>query len=168
MATFSDPGVILIVDDQEDDVILMRLSLKKGGVENPIYDVRSGEEAIDYLTGGGKYQDRDRYPLPTLILLDLKMHGIDGFDVLRWIRKQPGLGSTRVIVLTSSTRMQDVNQAYQLGANSFLVKHPDFDQFNATCLAIKNYWLIRDQQPLTARPIRQTPTDGTSNGPAAS
>src|SRR5215475_5468250 len=144
-------GVILLVEDREDDVLLIRFALKKGGVDNPIHAVRSGEEAVEYLRGRGKYADRDEYPLPALILLDLKMRGMDGFEVLIWIRRQPDLGSTRVIVLTSSNDIWDVNRAYHLGANSFLVKPVDFARFATTCQLIKEYWLLRDKQPDTSR-----------------
>jgi CheY-like chemotaxis protein len=146
-----DRAVILIVDDWEDDILLIQRAFLKGNIQNPIHAVRSGEEAVAYLKGEGKYSHRDEYPLPGLILLDLKMPGMDGFEVLKWIRREPGLKATRVIVLTASNLMRDVNEAYRLGANSFLVKPTDFDQFTATCKLIKDYWLTRDQQPEISR-----------------
>src|SRR5207247_4982072 len=95
----------------------------------PIQIVRNGDEAIAYLKGEGQYANRAEYPLPGLLLLDLKMPGKDGFDVLRWIRQQPGVSELRIVVLTSSDEIRDVNQAYQLGANSFLFKSVDFKSF---------------------------------------
>ena len=80
------------------------------------------EEAVDYLSGLGKYSNRAEYPLPSLILLDIKMPGLDGLEVLRWVRSQPGLKTIRVVMLTTSSDIRDVNTAYQLGANSFLTK----------------------------------------------
>jgi CheY-like chemotaxis protein len=149
-------AVILLVDDWEDDIFLIRRALEKGNVPNPIHVVTRGEEAIAYLKGEDKYANRDEYPLPGLILLDLKMPGMDGFEVLKWIRRQPGLSSIRVIVLTSSNRIRDVNEAYHIGANSFLVKPTDFEQFAATCKLINEYWLKTDQEPESAREPRKT------------
>src|SRR5205085_6420287 len=96
-----DQALILIAEDREDDVLLIRRSLEKAVVPNPIQIVRNGEETIAYLTGEGKFANRDEYPLPGLLLLDLKMPRTDGFEVLSWIRQQPGLRALRVIVLTS-------------------------------------------------------------------
>src|SRR2546423_4602150 len=125
----SEQSVILLVEDREDDVLLVRRALARGFLDNPMHVVRSGEEAISYLQGEGKYSNRAEYPLPDLVLLDLKMPGMDGFGVLEWIRAQEGLRGMRVVVLTSSEQMRDVNRAYQLGANSFLVKPTDFDDY---------------------------------------
>jgi len=117
---------ILLVEDREDDVFLVRRAFEKAYLLNPLQVVRNGEEAVAYLKGEGTYANRAGYPLPSLILLDLKLPGMDGFDVLRWIRQEPNFGSLPVIVLTSSEQIRDVNRAYQLGANSFLVKPTDF------------------------------------------
>src|SRR4030088_120865 len=106
-------GLVLIAEDREDDVILIKRSLQKAGVPNPIQVVRSGGDAISYLKGEAEFADRNEYPLPALLLLDLKMPRTDGFDVLRWIRQQPGLKALRVIVLTSSEDIRDVNRAYE-------------------------------------------------------
>src|ERR1043166_4419196 len=113
-------GVILLVEDREEDVILLRRAFTKANFLNPIQVVSDGDEAIAYLQGAGKYADRSEYPLPKLVLLDLKMPRKDGFEVLQWIRQQPGLSAIRVVVLTASDTVRDVNRAYQLGANSFL------------------------------------------------
>src|SRR4051812_10461929 len=118
----ADHSVILVVDDSDNDILLVRRALQKARVLNPLITVRSGEEAVQYLAGEGKYSNREEYPLPDLVLLDLKMTGMDGFEVLKWIRDHPTLRGMRVVVLTSSDRVFDVNQAYALGANSFLVK----------------------------------------------
>src|SRR4051812_33029458 len=98
----SEQELILIAEDREDDVLLIRRSLERARVLNPIQIVRNGEETISYLQGEGKFANRDEYPLPSLLLLDLKMPRTDGFEVLRWIRQQPALKALRVIVLTSS------------------------------------------------------------------
>src|SRR5690349_19737256 len=122
-------GVFLLVEDNADDVVLVKRAFAKAKVLNPLHITRRGEEAIDYLSGTGKYANRAEFPLPGLVLLDLNMPGLSGFDVLRWIRQQPGLRTLRVVVLTSSDETRDVNLAYQLGANSFLVKPVDFERF---------------------------------------
>src|SRR5258705_8683596 len=114
-----DQAVILLAEDREDDIALIRKAFARAYVLNPLQVVRDGEEAIAYLSGEGKYSNRAEYPLPDLLLLDLKMPRIDGFEVLKWIREQPGLSALRVVVLTSSEDIRDVNVAYRLGANSF-------------------------------------------------
>lgn len=117
---------ILLVEDNEDDVLLIRRAFERGLVGNPLESVRGGSEAIAYLNGDSPYWDRVKYPLPSLVLLDIKMPGADGFDVLRWIRRQPQFTRLCVVMLTSSDEIRDVNLAYKLGANSFLVKPLDF------------------------------------------
>jgi CheY-like chemotaxis protein len=117
--------------------------------------VENGEQAIAYLKGEGKYASREEYPLPSLLLLDLKMPRKNGFDVLEWIRQQPGLGSLRVVVLTSSDEIRDVNRAYQLGANSFLVKPLDFSEFVRMTEALKGYWIWLSRAPEISRLPRE-------------
>src|SRR5881296_1298924 len=100
-------AVILVADDSEEDILLIRKAFERGHITNPFFAVKSGDEAISYLKGEGKYSNRDEYPLPGLLLLDLKMPGTDGFEVLCWIRHQPGLSSMRIVVLTSSDHIRD-------------------------------------------------------------
>ena len=147
----SDQAVILLAEDRADDVVLIRRAFLKGNIINPLFVVHDGEEAKAYLSGEGKYANRSEYPLPELLLLDLKMPRMDGFELLRWLREQPGLKSLRVVVLTSSEEMRDVNEAYQLGANSFLVKPIDFEHFVKVSQAIKGYWLWLSKAPETFR-----------------
>src|SRR6266478_3502607 len=122
-----DNALILIADDREDDVLLMQRSLEKAGVTNPLQVVHNGEETIAYLRGEGRFSNRAEYPLPALLLLDLKMPRKDGFEVLEWIRQESAIRALRIIVLTSSENIRDVSRAYELGANSFLVKPMDFE-----------------------------------------
>jgi CheY-like chemotaxis protein len=154
-----EQALILVVEDLEDDAILIRRAFRKGNVLNPLHIVRSGEEAIAYLKGEGQYSNRSEYPLPDLVLLDLKLPGKDGYDVLRWIREQPSLSALRIVVLTSSNQIRDVNMAYQLGANSFLVKPVDFDDFVAVAKAISGYWIWVSQAPEVSRPSRGSKND---------
>ena len=147
-------GVILLAEDREDEVTLIRRAFAKANFLNPLQVVSNGEESIAYLQGEGKYANRAEYPLPSLLLLDLKMPRKDGFEVLEWIRQQPSLMALRIVVLTSSDAIRDVNRAYQLGANSFLVKPLDFASFVQMTQALKGYWLWMSKEPEIARTPR--------------
>src|SRR5262245_23726176 len=118
----SDHSVFLLIEDNENDIVLIRRAFADASVINPIVLVKNGEEAMAYFMGIGAYKNRSEFPLPSLVLLDLKLPGMSGIEFLRWLRQQPEMGKTRVIVLTSSSLTRDVNDAYQAGANSFLVK----------------------------------------------
>src|ERR1051325_11431606 len=100
-----DNSVILLAEDREDDVLLIRRAFKKAHLLNPLHVVHDGEEAIAYLKGEGQYANRAEYPLPALLLLDLKMPRRDGFDVLTWIRQEPGLSALRVVVRSEERRV---------------------------------------------------------------
>ena len=147
-----DRDLILIAEDHEDDVLLIRRSLERANVFNPIQVVHNGEETMAYLRGEGRFSNRAEYPLPALLLLDLKMPRKDGFEVLRWIRQQPTLKALRVVVLTSSEDIRDVNRAYESGANSFLVKPMDFENSVEIAKFLKDYWLRTDKAPSLSRP----------------
>ena len=140
-------AVILLAEDREDDVLLVRKAFQTADMNCELRVVRDGEEAMAYLAGEGKFQDRAEFPFPDLVLLDLKMPRVDGFEVLRWIREHPRIKNLRVVVLTSSHQLRDVNEAYRLGANSFLVKPLDFENFVETSKALRSYWLVLDHAP---------------------
>jgi CheY-like chemotaxis protein len=148
----SERAVILLAEDREDDILLIRHAFSKANILNPLYVVRDGEETILYLKGEGKFANRAEYPLPDLLLLDLKMPGVDGFEVLKWVRSQPGMSALRILVLTSSDAIRDVNEAYHLGANSFLVKPNDFNDFMGLGTIIQDFWLRRSKAPEISRP----------------
>jgi len=137
--------VFLLVEDNENDVALVRRAFSMAKLLNPLHVVDRGEKAVDYLSGTGVYSDRVQFPLPGLVLLDLRLPGLDGFAVLKWIRQEPRLNDVRIIVLTSSDDMGDVNLAYQLGANSFLVKPVDFETFFPVVHVLSGYWLWTDK-----------------------
>jgi CheY-like chemotaxis protein len=118
---------ILVVEDDENDAVFIRRTLSSSGIPNPRVFVQSGEEAINFLTGVGAYSNRETFPLPALVLLDLKLPMMDGFEVLKWIRAHPHFKDLRVVVLTGSNNIRDVNEAYRLGANTFLVKPLEFE-----------------------------------------
>jgi len=138
---------ILLVEDDPNDVLLIRRAFRKSDVANPIQVVGDGEEAIAYLSGRGPYADRERTPLPVLLLLDLKLPRKSGFEVLEWLRQQPGLKRLPVAVLTSSAETPDVNRAYDLGANSYLVKPVRFEGLLRMVQTLNLYWLIINEKP---------------------
>jgi len=148
--------VFLLVEDDENDVILVRRAFSKSQLLNPLAVVRNAEEAMAYFMGIGAYKNRSEYPLPSLVLLDLKMPGMSGIEFLQWLRQQPGYGSTRVVILTSSSLTRDVNAAYQAGANSFLIKPVDFERFVEITSALSGYWMRTDVAPETQRPFTQS------------
>ena len=113
---------ILVVDDSENDIALLKRAFKGVGVGNPIQVVYNAEDAICYLAGEGRFKDRETYPFPVLALLDLKMPGTDGFEVLRRVRARESMNYLIIIVLTNSELIEDIRRAYLLGANSFLTK----------------------------------------------
>ena len=146
-----EQAVILLVEDRDDDVFLVRRALRQAKVFNPFFLVRDGEEALSYLEGKGKYRNRDEYPLPDIMLLDLKMPKMDGFEVLRYVRSKPEFKALRIIVLTSSEELKDVNKAYEIGANSFLVKPLEFDNYPAMLRTLASFWLQHSRAPIVER-----------------
>jgi CheY-like chemotaxis protein len=132
---------ILLVEDNKDDVFLMKRALKSARFSNPVIVVETGPEAMAYLSGAGQYADRDSYPMPAVVFLDLKLPFLYGHEVLAWIRKQRELESLVVIVLTSSNEASDLSRCYSLGANSYLVKPPTAEQLVALAKAFKWRWL---------------------------
>lgn len=159
-------AVILLVDDREDDIFLIRKAFKEANLDNPVYSVNDGEEAIAYLSGEAPFSNREEYPLPDIMLLDLKMPKVDGFEVLTWIRQQSGIRGLPVVVLTSSEDIRDVNRAYQIGANSFLVKPLDFENSLALIMLIEKYWLCSNKLPQSSRPgDKPKPKQSSGNQP---
>jgi CheY-like chemotaxis protein len=143
---------ILLAEDNEDHISLIRRAFERGGLCNPLFVVRNGEEAVAYLKGEGKFANRSEFPLPSLLLLDLKMPIKTGFDVLEWVRAHPVFSRLRVVVLTTSEEPKDINRAYQMGANSFLVKPVNIEDFFRLTEAIKGYWLWLSETPEIERP----------------
>ena len=131
---------ILLVEDDYNDVLLIQRAFRKAKIKPSMSTVSDGDETILYLQGKGKYADRSQYPMPLLILLDLKLPRRSGLEVLAWIRQQPYLRRLLVIVLTSSQEDSDLTQAYDLGANSYLVKPIDFQEFVHLVELIDDYW----------------------------
>lgn len=137
----TNEGTILLVEDNSDDVFFMRRAFKAADIGNPLQVVSDGSQAIQYFRGLGKFADRETYPLPVLVLLDLKMPIRDGHEVLEWMRLRKQFRTAVVIVLTTSQEMSDVTRAYRLGANSYLVKPSSPPELVEQVRAIKRYWL---------------------------
>jgi CheY-like chemotaxis protein len=141
------PFTILHVEDDPNDVFLLRRAFEKAAVDAPLVSVGDGLEAEDYLAGRGAYADRAKHPQPSLVLLDLKLPKKSGLEVLKWLRGQADLRLIPVIVLTSSQDRGDVRRAYELGANSYLVKPAQIDTLVDMVKALSAYWMIYNKQP---------------------
>jgi CheY-like chemotaxis protein len=144
-------AVILIAEDEEDYVLLLKQAFSQANIRNPMHFVSTGMQLMSYLKGEAKYANRDEYPLPDLLLLDIKLPGFTGLEILRWVRSQPGLSGMRVLILTSSEEMKDINDAYRLGANSFLLKPYDFGDLVHLAKVIEEFWLYLAKCPESFR-----------------
>jgi CheY-like chemotaxis protein len=131
---------ILLADDSGDDAEFVQTALKTAGVGNSVVVVNDGQQAINYLRGEGDYSDRKRFPAPDVLLLDLAMPGVDGFEVLEWIRSQPSLKEMLVIVLSGLHGLREINRAYSLGANSFLIKPANPVEIANLVASFPEYW----------------------------
>lgn len=139
---------VLLVEDDPNDILLIQRAFRKANLTNiSMQVIQDGDAAIDYLDGAGDYTDRDRYPFPVLILLDLKLPRRSGLEVLGWLRQQPELRRLPVIILTSSQENTDVNRAYDLGANSYLVKPLGLNALVDVVTTINMYWLLLNESP---------------------
>jgi CheY-like chemotaxis protein len=148
---------ILLVEDDENDVFFFKRATRLAGMINPLHVAQDGREAIDYMKGTGAYADRSEFPLPCLVLLDLKLPHVMGLDVLKWIRAQPEFQTVIVIVFTSSKLAPDIDTAYRLGANSYVVKPSTPGKLQEMLVVIKQYWLDLNEPPQESiRPPRHT------------
>lgn len=138
---------ILLAEDEEHDVLFMRMAMKQAGVIHPLAVVKNGQEAIEYLSGCGPFADRQQYPIPRLVLLDLKLPLVPGLDVLRWIRSQLAYVELPVIICSSSDQDSDVENAYLLGATAYIVKSALRKERTEKVRLIKRYWLDSNGPP---------------------
>jgi CheY-like chemotaxis protein len=143
----SSTYTMLIVEDDPYDSKLILRAIRKARILNPTRLIENGASAIAYLAGTPPYEDREAYPLPVVLLLDLKLPKQSGFEVLEWLRAQPTLSRLPVVVLTSSAESSDVNRAYDLGANSYLVKPVDSDALVDMLKTVELYWLFSNTKP---------------------
>jgi len=147
---------ILLVEDESGDVLLIQRAFQKSGLPYRLKVVRDGDQAIQYLSGQGPYGNRQRFPLPFLVLLDLRMPGIDGFEVLQWARAEPGFKRLLIVVFTSSDLQSDINRAYEAGANSYLIKPVEFEQMVHLIQRFAVYWTEINRTAATSSPLKTT------------
>ncbi len=137
----NDSGHILVAEDDPTDAYFFERAFRRAGLPVALHFVRDGQEVLDYLEGVGAFADRTRYPMPQLILLDLRMPRLDGFDVLEWVRRQPHLNGLVIVIFSSSSEPRDMNRAYGLGANSYMVKPHSMEELMALVGRFKKHWL---------------------------
>jgi len=137
---------ILQVEDDPNDVFLLQHAMTKAGMTNPVQVVTDGRQALEYLQGAGKFADRETFPFPCLMLLDLKLPFVMGLDVLKWVRDQTEMVLT-ILMLTASGEEADIAAAYQLGADGFLVKPSEASKLQDMVKAIKDFWLTHNTLP---------------------
>jgi CheY-like chemotaxis protein len=147
---------ILVAEDDADDVELIQRAVDKARLRNPLQIVRDGEAAIEYLSGEGRYSDRTQHPLPFLLLLDLHMPKVSGFDVLHWLQDHPEFNSMKVAVLTASAERRDYARAMELGAHSYFVKPGSLDEFVHLMLRIRGHWALLDGHESSPQPAKLT------------
>lgn len=138
-------GNMLLIEDNPDDVDLVTYAFRKAGIANPLASVGDGDAAIAYIDGAAPYADRTRHPLPALFLLDLKLPRRSGFDVLAHIRSLPKTLHTPVVVLTSSGLDEDIRRAYELHANSYLLKPVKPEDLLDMVRTLSHYWFNLNQ-----------------------
>lgn len=139
---------VLLVEDDLNDIFLVKRAFKMAEVPNPLQVVTDGQEAITYLRGDGKYVDRETYPLPSLIVMDIKMPRKSGFDVLEWVKGDDRrLRRIPIVIVSSSENPNDINRAYELGANAYMVKPVDFRAVEHLFHSITHYWGLECAKP---------------------
>lgn len=143
-------GRILLVEDNSDDVMLVQVALKRAKMSEALMIVADGEQAITYLQGDGLYADRQKYPLPSLIMLDLLLPKMDGFQFLQWLRNHPDFRRLPVTIFTGSQHPSHLTRAYEMGANSFVLKPFKFSDFSDTVNRIADFWLGQCRLPRPA------------------
>jgi len=142
-----EPFLILLVEDDPAHAEIVRRNLEDFRVANRIVHVGDGQQALDYLFGHGQFQDRGEFPLPGMVLLDLRLPKVDGLEVLRTVKSDPALSRIPIVILTTSAAESDIAKAYQWRANSYLVKPVDLAGFTSLMEAFGYYWLAWNQYP---------------------
>ena len=141
------PCTILIVDDDENDIFFVKRAFTEINVHCMFHMLKNGQECVDYLQGIGEYANREKFPMPMMILMDLKMPIMDGFQVLAWLRGRPGIKVIPTIVFSSSDLPNDITRAYELGANSFMTKSVTYDGLLLKLQTLSQYWLEHCKHP---------------------
>ncbi len=138
---------VLLVEDDLNDIFLVKRAFKKAQVKNPLQVVTDGQEAILYLRGEGKYNDRAAYPWPRLIVMDIRMPRKTGFEVLEWVKHDGLLRRIPIVIVSSSDNHSDINRAYELGANAYMVKPVDYRAVEHLFESITHYWGLECAKP---------------------
>jgi two-component system response regulator len=136
---------VLLVEDDDNDVFFFRRAMKLAGWCSPLQVVNDGRQAIDYLSGQGQFSRRDEFPVPSLVLLDLKLPYLNGLEVLKWIREHATMRQLAVVMLTSSKEDVDIEQACTLGANAYVVKPASADALQELVASIWSFWMKHNQ-----------------------
>jgi CheY-like chemotaxis protein len=142
---------ILVVEDQESDFILLKRAFERVKVTNTIQWARDGYEALDYLQGKGKFADRFKYPLPDILIVDLKMPRMSGFELLAYIHNNPDFRVIPTVVMSASKQDSDLRKAYDLGASTFFVKPTDFHTLVELVKRLYDYWRLAEKPPVSFR-----------------
>jgi CheY-like chemotaxis protein len=140
-------GGILVAEDDSSDAFFLQRAFQRAGIPTTLHFVRDGQEVLEYLRGDQQFADRKAHPFPRLLLLDLKMPRLNGFEVLDWLRRQPSLKRLLVVIFSSSEEIKDINRAYDLGANSYLVKPHAAEDLLELVGRLRNYWLETNKSP---------------------
>ena len=139
---------ILHAEDDPNDALLIQMSFRKAGATAPITVMEDGARVIDYLKGEGEFANRQRHPLPTVALLDIKIPRYSGLEVLEWIRSQSRFAALPVIIFSSSRNLADIRRAYELGVNAYIVKAVEYDELQATVKALHSFWIQKNVLPI--------------------
>jgi CheY-like chemotaxis protein len=151
------PGLpILVAEDNEDEALLLERALKVVGISNPVLMVNSGEHVIAYLKGKAPFADRAAFPLPGVLITDLKMPGLNGFELLEWLRHHPQFAIIPTLVFSNSSEPRDIRRAYELGANAYLVKPPAMEQLEAMMRMTFDFWTFCAHTPAARECSQET------------
>lgn len=141
------PLGILVAEDELGDILLLQRAFEKAGVRTPVHIAQDGQEVMDYLTGSPPFSDPVAHPLPALLLLDLKLPVVNGFELIEWLRKEPRLSHMIIVVFSASEDPEDINRAYELGANSYIIKPREPDDLIMIVKQLQQYWLNINASP---------------------
>jgi len=144
----NEPFTVLLVEDDLNDIFIVKRAFKMADIHTPLQVVTDGQEAVSYLRGDGKYADRNAYPIPRLIVMDIRMPRKTGFEVLEWVKtnRQP-LRRIPIVIVSSSENPEDINRAYELGANAYMVKPMNFREVEHLFATITHYWGLECAKP---------------------
>lgn len=159
-------GCILQVEDDPNDVFFLQHAFATAGISHPVFVASDGQQALEYLAGLGDFADRSKYPLPQMVLLDLQLPRLSGHGVLQWIRAHPRLAPLVTIVFTSSENAGDIERAYRLGANSFIVKPAGIDERAEIAHFLSGWWLKHNKFPELAEETARSSALGREGRPA--